>query len=95
MRTPSGTWRPTNCSNAFRLSASGWFTTPVTGSVSATDLDAVDSLTCSGAGLADLVGIGGTAAGGSLTVDAEGESAVVRVSDRPDPGADETLRLQA
>jgi hypothetical protein len=25
----------------------------------------------------------------------EGEHLVVRVSDRPDPGADETLRLQA
>lgn len=55
----------------------GWFkTSPVTGSVSASDDASVSEITCSGAALSSVTGIGSTLASGTLTVTQQGTSNV-------------------
>jgi len=55
----------------------GWFvTSPVVGSVTATDLSNVTAINVTGAALSGVSGLGTTSASGTLTVSAEGENAV-------------------
>ena len=71
--------------------SNGWFkTSPVTGSVSATDPSNVASISCSGAALSLVTGTGTPTASGTLTVSAEGTSSVIctATDGAGNPGAD-------
>lgn len=76
--------------------ASGWFTGPVTGSVTAIDDDAVAGLDCVGGTVSDLQGIGSDSATAVLAVAGEGPHTVSCTATDPagNTGSSSTTSLQ-